>query len=71
MANMSYCMFYNTRHDLEDCIEALEMGKALSEEEKDECERMFARVIDYLVCEDIVTENDGEYELWCNRIEVK
>ena len=33
MANMSYCRFENTFHDLQDCSEAMEEGDDLSESE--------------------------------------
>ena len=34
MANMSYCRFYNTYHDLVDCKNALYNGDITSDEEK-------------------------------------
>ena len=34
MANMSYCRFENTYHDLRDCLAALEEGDDLSDDEK-------------------------------------
>jgi hypothetical protein len=40
MANMSYCRFQNTAHDLYDCIEALEGGEIASVEEFDAAIRM-------------------------------
>lgn len=70
MANMSYCRFYNTRHDLEDCFDALYMEEPLSEEEKEECEKMVASMLGFLVENGLAEEIDGEYERWCNRIEV-
>lgn len=33
MANMSYCRFENTYRDLRDCLDALEEGGKLSNEE--------------------------------------
>lgn len=40
MANMGYCRFYNTYHDLEDCYEALCEGDELSSEEEKYKERL-------------------------------
>jgi hypothetical protein len=34
MANMSYCRFRNTLGDFEDCLDALDSGKAMSDEEQ-------------------------------------
>lgn len=36
MANMSYCMFNNTRLDMLDCIDALQEGYNISDEEGEE-----------------------------------
>lgn len=50
MANMSYCKFRNTKNDLEDCLDAIEQGDTLSEEEADAGVRMFRRFLSF--CED-------------------
>ena len=34
MANMSYCRFQNTLCDFEDCLDALDSGKAMSDDEQ-------------------------------------
>ena len=34
MANMSYCRFQNTLGDFQDCLDALEAGKTLSQDEQ-------------------------------------
>jgi hypothetical protein len=34
MANMSYCRFQNTLSDFEDCLDALESGKTMSDDEQ-------------------------------------
>ena len=34
MANMSYCRFQNTLGDFEDCLDALDSGKAMSDDEQ-------------------------------------
>lgn len=34
MENMSYCRFRNTLGDFEDCLDALDSGKAISDEEQ-------------------------------------
>ncbi len=40
MSNMGYCRFQNTLSDLRDCVEALEDGKKLSDEERAAADRM-------------------------------
>ena len=63
MANMSYCRFKNTLHDLADCVDALEAvvyeGESISESEwkyakrmKEWCER-FVEAIENCDEEDI------------------
>jgi hypothetical protein len=34
MANMSYCRFQNTLGDFEDCLDALNSGKMMSDDEQ-------------------------------------
>ena len=34
MANMSYCRFQNTLGDFEDCLDALNSGKPISDDEQ-------------------------------------
>lgn len=57
MANMSYCRFQNTHRDVCDCIEALEDGAALSEEEARAGRKMIKAVLQY--CESI-----GIIDMW-------
>ncbi len=47
MANMSYCRFQNTWPDVRDCIETLEDGETLSEEEAQAGKRMIRGVLEY------------------------
>lgn len=62
MANMSYCRFYNTRRDLDDCLEALNEDRTLSKEEFKACKQMFGQFIEFLCDEDIVRDDDGELD---------
>ena len=52
MANMAYCRFQNTLNDLRDCLDAMEDGDDLSEEE------VRARKGLVKVCQDIVEQAD-------------
>ena len=61
MANMSYCRFRNTMMDLDDCLESLEYGEELSNDEFDACERMFEKFIDFCIVQGII-EQDGEID---------
>lgn len=62
MANMSYCRFHNTRIDLEDCLEALNEDRTLSEEEFKACKQMFSQFVQFLCDEDIVRDDDYELD---------
>lgn len=62
MANMGYCRFHNTRADLEDCLEALNENRTLSNEEFKACKQMFGMFIDFLYDEDIIEDEDGELD---------
>ena len=62
MANMSYCRFYNTRIDLEDCLDALNDNETLSAEEFKACKNMFNMFIEFCVDEGIIEDEDGELE---------
>jgi hypothetical protein len=62
MANMSYCRFYNTRIDLEDCLDALNDNEELSAEELKSCKQMFNMFIEFCVDEGIIEDEDGELE---------
>lgn len=44
MSNMSYCRFYNTALDLEDCVYAIKEG-----EYKDEISKMEVRALENIV----------------------
>lgn len=70
MANMSYCRFHNTRLDMNDCINALEMEEKISVEEARNCEMMFRIILEYLECEGIVEEVNWEgFSEWLGEIE--
>lgn len=62
MANMSYCRFRNTHQDVCDCIEALEDGDVLSEEEAKAGRCMINAVLRY--CESV-----GIIDMW-DRLQV-
>ena len=44
MANMSYCRFYNTSHDLRDCLDALEEISSFSDIESEDEDRAIHRI---------------------------
>ena len=44
MANMSYCRFYNTSHDLRDCLDALEDISSFSDIESEDEDRAIHRI---------------------------
>lgn len=62
MANMSYCRFRNTSSDLDDCLEALNNGESLSEEEYRACTSMFQDFIAFCYEEGIIEDADGELD---------
>ena len=47
MANMDYCQFQNTRHDMEDCLDALRAEKRLSSEEANAGRWMLDDILSY------------------------
>lgn len=47
MSNMSYCRFQNTSRDLNDCLDALEEERPLSEDEYRAAIRMFRRILHF------------------------
>lgn len=49
MANMSYCRFNNTRLDMLDCINALQEGYNISDEEKHKARMMFDEIATFMV----------------------
>lgn len=49
MANMSYCRFNNTRLDMLDCINALQEGCNISDEEKHKARMMFDEIATFMV----------------------
>lgn len=55
MANMSYCRFQNTLHDLRECLEALRNEDVLSEDERLAKERLLE------TCVEVVGEFSEEY----------
>ena len=44
MANMSYCRFYNTSHDLRDCLDALEDISSFSDIDSEDENRAIHRI---------------------------
>lgn len=62
MANMSYCRFHNTNLDLGDCLDALECGETLSNNEFIACQDMFRRFIDFCCNEGIIEDENGELD---------
>lgn len=59
MANMRYCRFRNTEQDVRECIEALEEGDTISEDEAVAAMNMFVRVLDFCKSEGIIPHWDG------------
>ncbi len=53
MANMNYCRFENTYHDLQDCYDNWDEGTLSKTEEK-----FRQRILD--LCRDILLENDDD-----------
>lgn len=71
MANMSYCRFYNTVVDLEDCINTLEGYnegelKDLSEDEKRAINKLLGRQLERLnEIKDLIDEDyAGDVDKW-------
>lgn len=68
MANMSYCRFYNTRLDMEDCLEALRNGEISSKEELKSCKRMFSSIMGYFFEEGVDIDEEA-FDEWLNDLE--
>ena len=68
MANMSYCRFWNTSHDMEDCIEALYDGATLEGDELRACRNMFDMVLSFCDENDIAEVDWEEFEYWIEAI---
>ena len=68
MANMSYCRFWNTSHDMEDCIEALYDGATLEGDELRACRNMFDMVLSFCEENDIAEVDWEEFEYWLEAI---
>ena len=60
MSNMSYCRFRNTRGDLSVCLDTIQCGESLSEEECIAGKRMFSEFLTFCRDWDIIDEFDGE-----------
>lgn len=60
MSNMSYCRFTNTRGDLEDCLNAIEMGDKVSDFEAQAGKRMFKAFLTFCRDRDIIDTYDAE-----------
>lgn len=59
MINMGYCRFNNTKMALDECLEALQEGRTLSNEEFRKCKQMFKNIVSFLEDEGVI-EDDGE-----------
>ena len=62
MGNMSYCRFHNTNIDLQDCLDTLNEGEALSKNEFFACKEMFERFIYFCCDEGIIEDENGELD---------
>lgn len=60
MPNMSYCRFQNTRHDMEDCLDALRSEKRLNSDEAKAGRWMFDDILSYCRDNGIIDSYDGE-----------
>lgn len=60
MPNMSYCRFQNTRHDMEDCLDALRDEMRLSSDEAKAGRWMFDDILSYCRDAGIIDSYDGE-----------
>lgn len=60
MANMSYCRFENTLGDLEDCLIALRNEDELSDFEARAAKKMFRRMLDFCVENEIIDGYDED-----------
>lgn len=49
MANMSYCRFNNTQLDMMDCINAIQEGQNISDEEKRKARMMFDQIATFMI----------------------
>lgn len=57
--NMSYCRFHNTRLDMSECLEALNNGDAMSDEELLACKDMFSEIYEFLSSEGVEIDEDS------------
>lgn len=69
MANMSYCRFWNTKIDMDDCLNALWDGETLGGDELMACRHMFQNVLEYFEDICVIEEVDwNEFEKWIESI---
>lgn len=69
MANMSYCRFWNTKIDMDDCLNALWDGATLDGDELMACRHMFQNVLEYFEDICVIEEIDwNEFEKWIESI---
>ena len=61
MINMGYCRFNNTKLALDECLEALQEGNALSDAEFKKCKQMIKTFVIFLRDEGVI-EDDGELD---------
>lgn len=69
MANMSYCRFHNTYLDMRDCIDALDDGEALSDDEFIACRNMFENVLEFFGSNDVCVVDWDEFNNWLDTID--
>lgn len=60
MPSMSYCRFQNTRHDMEDCLDALRDETRLSSDEAKAGRWMLDDILNYCRDNGIIDSYDGE-----------
>lgn len=69
MANMSYCRFFNTNLDMNDCLDAIWDGETLDGDELIACRHMFQNVLEYFENICVIEEVDwDEFEKWIESI---
>ena len=71
MANMSYCRFWNTSKDVEDCINALYGGDVLKDDEFRACERMFGMILNYFEENGVIEVDWDEFGYWLDRFDAE
>lgn len=62
MVNMNYCRFNNTKIALNECLEAIQCGEKLSDDEMKCCKQMFRSFIDFCYESGIIEDEDDELD---------